>query len=134
MNPSSTKADKAKVKAAKDKAHERYVVKTYGLEAGEYARLLAQQDGRCAICMKRAVTRRLAVDHDHETNEVRGLLCFRCNHFLGQWEFDPIVVYNAIEYLRRILAAHPLPEPRLPETQPVETTRRPLVRLQYRKA
>lgn len=117
--------------AANERAHDRYVQKTYGLEAGEYARLLAEQDGRCAICMKRAVRRRLAVDHDHTTGRVRGLLCYFCNKYLGIWEQDPIALNNLILYARDILEG--LPEPRLPEVQPVETPRRPLVRLQFRK-
>lgn len=118
MNLSERRAAKAKVALAKARAHERYVQKTYGLGAGEYARLLDQQDGRCAICMKRAVNRRLAVDHDHITGRIRGLLCYWCNKYLGIWEQDPIALNNLILYARDILDG--LPEPRVSEVLPVE--------------
>lgn len=66
--------------------------------------MLDAQDGRCAICMRRAVTRRLAVDHSHLSNRVRGaLLCYLCNKYLGQWENDPIALNNLIAYAQAII-------------------------------
>ena len=67
-------------KASKAKRHDARVVATYGLTPGEYAQLYRFQNGRCAIC-RRATgrARRLAVDHDHVTGEVRGLCCGPCN-------------------------------------------------------
>jgi hypothetical protein len=121
MNPSERKA----------RTHDKYVQRTYGLEEGEYALLLAQQDGRCAICMKRAVRRRLAVDHDHITKRVRGLLCYFCNKYLGIWEQDPIALHNLILYARDILEG--LPQPGLPEVLPVAPAGRPVVPVHYRK-
>jgi hypothetical protein len=56
----------------------------YGLGPGDYERMYERQDGCCALCgAARAV---LSVDHDHETGRVRGLLCNRCNLFVGQLE------------------------------------------------
>lgn len=60
----------------------------------DYERLLAAQGGRCAICggteAKHGESTRLHIDHNHETGEVRGLLCNNCNRALGyfhdQWE------------------------------------------------
>lgn len=86
-------------KAASKLAHESRVTKTYGLTRGEYDRLYAFQGGCCAIC-RRATgkTRRLAVDHDHETGAVRGLLCGPCNKtVLG---FGGAIIENAFHYLR----------------------------------
>lgn len=51
----------------------------FGMTPEHYADLLDLQEGGCAICDGRPVTERLAVDHDHETGEVRGLLCSKCN-------------------------------------------------------
>lgn len=51
------------------------VEKTYGISANDYATLLERQGGRCAICRARPKSKRLAVDHDHKTGAVRGLLC-----------------------------------------------------------
>lgn len=60
----------------------------YGITIDEYDALLLSQGEVCAICQKLPQTSRilkLAVDHDHATGEIRGLLCQRCNmglHFL----------------------------------------------------
>ena len=61
---------------------ERQRWKRYGLFQVDYERMLAQHDGACWAC-KELVSYELYVDHDHETNEVRGLLCARCNTIAG---------------------------------------------------
>lgn len=61
----------------------RHIQETYGISYDFYLALYQFQGGRCYICRKAPKTRRLAVDHSHETNEVRGLLCSgerSCNH------------------------------------------------------
>lgn len=55
------------------------------LAPGEYERLCGRYGEVCWICATPPKTRRLHVDHDHRTGEVRGLLCFRCNRFLHSW-------------------------------------------------
>jgi len=58
-----------------------------GVSEPQYSALLERQGSRCAICGKHCATgRRLAVDHDHHTGRVRGLLCFRCNTSLARYE------------------------------------------------
>ena len=53
----------------------------------EYADMLANQEGSCAICREQCDTgRRLAVDHEHSSGRIRGLLCFRCNTSLARYE------------------------------------------------
>jgi hypothetical protein len=55
----------------------------YGMTPADYAELLEQQDGVCAICKRRPRNGRfLVVDHDHRTGLVRGLLHNRCNRLL----------------------------------------------------
>jgi len=62
------------------------VVRT-GMSEGAYADMLADQKGSCAICREACGTgRRLAVDHDHSSGRIRGLLCFRCNTSLARYE------------------------------------------------
>lgn len=66
---------------------ERRFKRVYGITLEEYASLYDEQGGRCALCGGESNGRgRLAVDHDHETGRVRGLLCFSCNTALGRLE------------------------------------------------
>ena len=81
--------------------HEQMVTKTYGIEAGEYAARYKQQGGKCAICQTATgASKRLAVDHDHKTNAVRGLLCSPCNRFIGRLRDSPEAFLRAYKYLR----------------------------------
>lgn len=85
----------------------RYLRRTYGITLEEYQRMLEEQGGVCAICerpetrMNRSGTAQevLCVDHDHETGEVRGLLCHDCNTALGKFGDDPQVILRAAAYL-----------------------------------
>jgi len=54
----------------------------FGITTADYDTMLARQGGRCLICGKPPVTRRLNVDHEHRTGRIRGLLCFQCNRQL----------------------------------------------------
>lgn len=56
-------------------AHASRVQSQYGLPKGDYERLFEFQGGVCYICGRKPRTKRLAVDHDHATGAVRGLLC-----------------------------------------------------------
>jgi hypothetical protein len=56
-------------------SHAGRIEKTYGISGTEYEALLRFQGYRCYICQRRPGKKRLAVDHDHKTGEVRGLLC-----------------------------------------------------------
>lgn len=89
------------LKKAQDKArHELYVLKTYGLKIGEYDKLYVAQGGACYICQRATgKTKKLAVDHDHETGYVRGLLCGPCNKLLGHVRDDPRTLQRAADYL-----------------------------------
>lgn len=56
-------------------AHGSRIAREYGITRGQYEELLRFQGGVCYICLRAPRTKRLAVDHDHQTGEVRGLLC-----------------------------------------------------------
>lgn len=72
--------------------------KQLGVTPDEYERLLAAQDGHCALCPSVPKSRRLDTDHDHRTGAVRGLLCHRCNRTLATW-VTPAWLYGAATYL-----------------------------------
>lgn len=78
------------------------MLRTYGLTVEEYDEILETQGGVCAICQNECATgRRLAVDHDHETGIVRGLLCHTCNLGLGALKDDLSLLEAAAKYLIR---------------------------------
>jgi len=60
---------------------------TFGITLEEYEILLKLQDGKCAICGGTDL-RNLAVDHNHKTNQIRGLLCMKCNVTIGNINED----------------------------------------------
>ncbi len=77
----------------------------YGITAKEYKEIFEAQKGVCAICGKSQNPKHrwlLGVDHDHKTNQVRGLLCHKCNVILGLCNENPNILTNAISYLRSI--------------------------------
>lgn len=53
----------------------------YGISLDDYNALFNKQGGRCAVCGRHqsVLKNTLSVDHNHETGEVRGLLCYQCN-------------------------------------------------------
>ena len=60
--------------------------KRYGITIGEYSQILLTQKSRCAVCGCIPKNKRLAIDHNHTTGVVRGLLCPTCNLCLGHFE------------------------------------------------
>ena len=69
------------------------------LNAYSYPVLHLLQGGRCAICGEDSPKMRLAIDHDHKTGRIRGLLCRHCNLGLGAFLDDTEVMGRAIDYL-----------------------------------
>lgn len=81
-----------------------YLKRTYGITELEYTLLLKLQNDACAICGKKQRYQSLAVDHDHVTGRVRGLLCQRCNEGLGRFEYSDTVLERLIDYCTRLLS------------------------------
>lgn len=92
---------------------EMHLKKSYGLSVDTYNRMMADQNGLCAICRKpenlmiRGSVVSLAVDHCHTGGHVRALLCSACNTALGLFRDDPSVLRAAVAYLEK----HTLPLP-----------------------
>lgn len=73
-------------------AHWAYRLKHfYKITPEDYERMLTEQNGVCAICGQppRGKMKRLSVDHNHTTGEVRGLLCITCNRVAGYLDNKP---------------------------------------------
>lgn len=75
-------------------------LRRYGLRQADYEALLVWQAGCCAICHTHGA-RRLVIDHDHETGEIRGLLCDGCNTGLGLLGDTAPRVEAALAYLSK---------------------------------
>lgn len=82
---------------------ERHLKKKFGITEADYLDLLEEQMYCCKICNKHesenSANRNLAVDHNHETGEIRGLLCDPCNRGLGLFKDNPLVMQKALDYL-----------------------------------
>ena len=63
-----------------------HLMKRYGITMEQWDEMYAWQKGLCAICSIPLEDKKTQVDHDHDTNAVRGLLCTRCNLVLGAFE------------------------------------------------
>jgi hypothetical protein len=74
----------------------------YGISIDDYNLMFDTQNGCCAICKKHQseLKKSLFVDHDHNTEKIRGLICFRCNAALGLFNDDINNLLNAIKHLQ----------------------------------
>lgn len=90
----------------------------YGLSIEDYNAMLAAQEGRCAVCRLAGLTEKpdlcaaegkkgLCVDHDHTTNRVRGLLCWRHNFAIGHCHDSIIELQAVIDYLKNTTRGKP---------------------------
>jgi glycosyltransferase involved in cell wall biosynthesis len=92
-------------KKIRDKDYQR----TYGITLDDYNKMFNNQKGKCAICRMpetaqrkdKAGPLRLAVDHNHKTNKVRGLLCMKCNVVLGYFEKHQSDITKVSKYLEK---------------------------------
>jgi len=83
------------------------IFERYGITLEQYSLMLENQNNVCAICKSKEIakdnrsgnTRRLAVDHCHNSRKVRGLLCTSCNTALGSAKDNIEILKNMIAYL-----------------------------------
>ena len=93
-----------------------HLKRKHGITLQDYERMLADQTGTCAICGRAPRSDiSLHVDHDHETGRIRGLLCFKCNNALGDFEDHPEWLDRAASYLSRDPELEPLIRNRVAE-------------------
>jgi hypothetical protein len=85
----------------KDQQTSRVLKCRYGITLEEYEKMLEAQGGHCAMCKRtRYKNRRLAVDHNHTTGAIRGILCDGCNIALAILENPPLLA-KAMAYLAK---------------------------------
>lgn len=91
---------KARKQELKRRGHDSHIRALFSITIDEYDQLRQVQDGVCAICgIATGASKRLAIDHDHRTRLIRGLLCFHCNKYLGWVRDNPEVFLRGYEYL-----------------------------------
>jgi len=109
-NRESKLKNKGTYEAYRDKSrhYHRYnhLRRKYNITEEDFMRMERQQNGVCAICFKPETSKcrngdvsRLHVDHNHETGEIRGLLCNRCNRGVGFFKDEIEHLKGAIRYL-----------------------------------
>ena len=99
--PRCTTHHRAWIRLKKAEKHGYETAKKYGLSPDDYQRILRFQGRRCYICQRATgASKRLAVDHDHKSGLVRGLLCSTCNHMVAHARDDPEFFERAAFYLR----------------------------------
>lgn len=89
-----------------------YYQRNYGLTESQYEDKKKEQGYKCKICGEEGFcignknhTEKLVVDHDHESGQVRDLLCHNCNRALGLLQDSVIIADSALQYLKRWKAA-----------------------------
>lgn len=84
-----------------EKARSNHLKTAYGVSIEEYNKLLKKQNNKCAICGIDVayLNENMSVDHDHNTNKIRALLCRKCNAGLGFFNDDISKLQKAIDYL-----------------------------------
>lgn len=87
--------------------------KNYGITLSQYNEILSRQGERCGCCGTDStdVVGYMYVDHDHDTGEIRGILCFRCNTGIGMLGDTLESLEKAVCYLKKIrrLSVDPAP-------------------------
>lgn len=107
VRDAENRAERGRRKSDPDKFRNLHLRKKYaGLTLAGVTLISEAQNHRCAICGEeegveiKGVKISLAVDHDHDTGDVRGLLCVKCNRGLGLFRDRPDLLTTAISYLR----------------------------------
>jgi hypothetical protein len=96
----------AKIRGPQGKVHRRRIMLRfrYGITHADYEQLLTKQGGHCALCDRTPEMEyygKLAVDHDHVADRVRGLLCMQHNQALGKLGDTVESIRKVLEYLER---------------------------------
>ena len=82
---------------------DRQIRRLFGITLEEYNERLIAQNNTCALCGggPDAKGKMFAIDHDHKTGKIRGLLCRGCNVGMGNLKDDPELLEKAARYIRK---------------------------------
>lgn len=92
-------ANKADRELGYNRGH--HLKQLYGITQSDYDKALKAQDYKCAVCLSEPTGKGLYVDHNHDTMEVRGLLCHSCNTMLGHSKDSSYTLRAGADYLDR---------------------------------
>lgn len=84
--------------ARKELVRDYHLRRKYGIGVEEYRGMIAKMGGVC-ICGRGVGKKDFAVDHDHKTGKIRGLLCGNCNTAIGLCGDDPGILRTLATYL-----------------------------------
>lgn len=93
---------RAAAQASNRKSRLKVSLDDYGMSLEDYERMLACQNRKCLICQEE-FQRTPCLDHDHDTDELRALLCRRCNLGLGHFADNPLWLRRAADHVKRRL-------------------------------
>ncbi len=102
------KANPEKYRVARRKLYNPLKAKEYAwkqaginMKIDQYEIMLKEQNNACAICFtpQSQLKRKLNVDHNHETGQVRALLCDSCNRGIGYFKESLEIIERAKNYL-----------------------------------
>lgn len=82
----------------------KYTYEQYGITEEIFNKMLQSQNHSCYTCGKHkddVGSKGLCIDHCHETNTVRGLLCGPCNTALGLLKEDIEIMKKLINYVEK---------------------------------
>ena len=85
--------------ANRDHQRNKHLQRNYGITFADQLRLRNEQMDVCAICESDFGDKAPAVDHDHDTGAVRGLLCKQCNYAMGQFGDNSRLLRRAADFL-----------------------------------
>lgn len=71
----------------------------YGISGEQYRAMLIAQNHQCKICDKDMTGQKICVEHNHSTNQVRGLVHDSCNRAIGLLQDDATILYRAAKYI-----------------------------------
>src|SRR5215472_1574 len=78
------------------------ILQTYGISQEQHDQMLEEQHYLCALCGAELTDDVVpSIDHSHDTDTIRGIVCRKCNLMLGLAEDDPKILFMGAKYLHQ---------------------------------